>query len=147
MTTAKSKYAIVDFDHLKAEFLEDVVATVEVEEIPPKLILNWDQTGIRIVTSNLDHGPAGCTRVEIGGAGDKRLITVVFCVSLVGDFLPIYQGITVVASQIQVSTRVEYNTLTKAHWSNKTTMIQYNLLYQPCSRVHWKRHSCHDYHG
>ena len=83
VTTAKSKYAIVDFDHLKAEFLEDVVTTVEVEEIPLKLILNWDQTGIRIVTSNLDHGPAGCTRVEIGGAGDKQLITVVFCVSLV----------------------------------------------------------------
>ena len=34
VTTAKSKYAIADFDHVKMEFLEDVVATVEMEEIP-----------------------------------------------------------------------------------------------------------------
>ena len=48
-TTAKSKYAIADFDCVKRE---SVVATVEMEEIPPELILNWDQTGIRIVPSN-----------------------------------------------------------------------------------------------
>ena len=47
-TTAKSKYAIADFDCVKREFLEDVVATVETEKIPLELILNWDQTGIRI---------------------------------------------------------------------------------------------------
>ena len=51
-TTAKSKYAIADFDCVKRQFLEDVVATVEMEEIPQELILNWDQTGIRIVPSN-----------------------------------------------------------------------------------------------
>ena len=48
VTTAKSKYAISDFDCVKREFLEDVVATVEIEEIPPELILNWNQTGIQI---------------------------------------------------------------------------------------------------
>lgn len=48
-TTTKSKYAIADVDCVKREFLEDVVATVEMEEIPLELmILNWDQTGIRI---------------------------------------------------------------------------------------------------
>ena len=51
-TTANSKYAITDYDCVKKEFLEDVVATVEMEEIPPELVLNWDQTGIRIVPSN-----------------------------------------------------------------------------------------------
>ena len=40
-TTAKSKYAVTDSDCVKREFLEDVVATVEMEEIPPKLVLNW----------------------------------------------------------------------------------------------------------
>ena len=33
--TAKSKYAIADFDRVKTEFLDDVVATVEMEETPP----------------------------------------------------------------------------------------------------------------
>ena len=55
MTTTKSKYAIADFDRLKMEFLEDVVATVEMEEIPMELILNWDQTGIRM--SQVTIGP------------------------------------------------------------------------------------------
>ena len=129
VTTAKSKYAITDFDCVKTEFLEDVVATVEMEEIPPELILNWDQTGIRIVPSNnwtMDQ--QGVRRVEIGGAGDKRLITAVFCGSLVGDFLPIqviYQGKTA-----RCHPRFEFPpewdiTHSPKHWSNKTTMIQY----------------------
>ena len=39
---SRNKHAIADFDQLKEEFLEDVIATVEMEEIPPtpKLILN-----------------------------------------------------------------------------------------------------------
>ena len=39
----------------------------------------------------------GTKRVDLIGAGDKRLITAVFCGSLVGDFLPvqvIYAGKT-----------------------------------------------------
>ena len=35
-------------------FLEDVATTVSMEEIPADLILNWDQTGIKIVP--LRHG-------------------------------------------------------------------------------------------
>lgn len=60
------------------------------------MILNWDLTGIRIVLSNnwtMDQQDV--KRVEVGRARDKRLITAVFCGSLVGDFLPvqvIYQG-------------------------------------------------------
>ena len=56
-----------------------MVATVEMEEIPPELVLNWDQTGIRSVPSNnwtMDQ--QGVKRVEVGGAHDKQLITAVF---------------------------------------------------------------------
>ncbi|MCG8622397.1 MAG: hypothetical protein MJE68_10435 [Proteobacteria bacterium] len=85
VTTAKSKYTIADFNRLKTELLEDVVATVEMEEIPLELILNWDQTGIRIVPSNTwTMDQQGVKRVEIGGSGDKRQITAVFCGSIVG---------------------------------------------------------------
>ena len=64
---------------VKREFLEDVVATVEMEEIPLEVILNWDQTGIRIVPSNnwtMDQ--QGVKREEVGGARDKWLITACF---------------------------------------------------------------------
>ena len=45
-TTAKAKYSEADFAKKKREFLDDLVTTVEMDEIPPELILNWDQTGI-----------------------------------------------------------------------------------------------------
>ena len=50
-TAAKNKHVPEDFASLKNSFLADVVATVRVEEILAELILNWDQTGIKIVPS------------------------------------------------------------------------------------------------
>ena len=49
--TSKSKSLAEQFDELKVQFL-DVVTTVVVEEIPPELILNWDQMGLNIVPSS-----------------------------------------------------------------------------------------------
>ena len=34
---------------MKEIFLADIKATVTMEEIPPDLVLNWDQTGVNIV--------------------------------------------------------------------------------------------------
>ena len=97
-TTAKSKHSTDDFAWLKARFLANVVTTVTMEDIPAELILNWDQTGIKIVPSSTwTMDSQGSKRVEVAGVGDKRMITAVFCGSLVGDFLPvqvIYQGKT-----------------------------------------------------
>ena len=60
------------------------------EEIPPQLILNWDQTGIHLVpASSWTMDKRGSKQVEIKGVNDKRQITAVFCGSLTGDFLPI----------------------------------------------------------
>ena len=50
-TTSKSKHAVKNFSQVKKVFLQEVIATVQMEEIPPELILNWDQTGIKIVPS------------------------------------------------------------------------------------------------
>ena len=51
-TTAQSKYAVANFLEVKKTFLDEVFATVEMEEIPPDLILNWDQTGIKFVPAS-----------------------------------------------------------------------------------------------
>ena len=48
-TTAKSKFTPTNFAQLKESFLNHVVVTVKMEEIPMELILNWDQTGIKMV--------------------------------------------------------------------------------------------------
>ena len=45
-TTAKRKFTVENFAAKKKGFLDDLVTTVEMEEIPPELILNWNQTEI-----------------------------------------------------------------------------------------------------
>ena len=94
-TTSKSKHTVQNFAQLKEAFLADVTATVTMKEVPPELILNWDQTGIKFVPWTMAR--QGEKRVELVGIGDKRQITAVFCGSLLGDFLPvqvIYKGKT-----------------------------------------------------
>ena len=89
-TTAKGKHAPVDFAALKKAFLADVVATVTMEEISAELILNWDQTGIKIVPSSAwIMEQKGANRVEMVGVNDKRQITAIFGGALMGDFLPL----------------------------------------------------------
>ena len=97
-TTSKSKITEVGFFESKQPFLSDVRAIVIMEEVPPELVLNWDQTGIKIVpidTWTMELRGFKC--VELIGLQDKRQITAVFCGTLVGDFLPVqlvYKGKT-----------------------------------------------------
>ena len=84
---AKSKHAVAEFESLKEEFLQDVT-TVEMDEIPPGLVLKWDWAGLKIVPSNTwAMEEQGLKRVD--GANDKWQITAVFCDSLVRDFLSV----------------------------------------------------------
>ena len=93
--STKAKVSLPNFDRLKAQFLFDVKAVIE---IPPELVINWDQTGIHYVpVSSWTMVKVGSKRVEIAGIDDKRQITAVFGGSMAGDFLPpqvIYQGRT-----------------------------------------------------
>ena len=95
-TTSVSKFVRTDFDVQKREFLTNVSTTVAMEKIPGELVLNWDQTGIRLVPSTTwTMERRDKHRVEMAGINDKRQITAVFCSSATGDFLPIhliYQG-------------------------------------------------------
>ena len=128
-TTAKSKYTVEKFAEVKESFLNDVNATVDFEEIPPELILNWDQTGIRILPSSAwTMDKQGVKRVEVAGANDKRLITAIYCGSLTGDFLPlqvIYQGKTPRCHpRFQFPSDWDITHAPK-HWSTEETMVQY----------------------
>ena len=87
-----------DFSKVKKEFLQEVVTPVEMENIPPELIVNWNQTGIKIIpTTTWTMEKMGSKRVEIVGTNDKHQITAIFCGTIQGDFLPmqhIYAGKT-----------------------------------------------------
>ena len=44
-----AKLTVANFEAVKEQFIIDVNAVMEMEDIPPQLVFNWDQTGISIV--------------------------------------------------------------------------------------------------
>ena len=128
-TTAKSKFSVENFAAKKKEFLDDLVTTVELEEIPPKLILNWDQIGIRLVpSSSWTMEQRGVKRVEMLGQNDKCQVMAVFCGSLQGDFLlvqVIYKEKTTRCHPHFGFPPGWHVIHSPNHWSTKTTMLQY----------------------
>ena len=54
-TTSKSKSSLVDFAQKTAKFLDAVAVAVIMEEIPGELVLNSDQTGIKLIPSSVQR--------------------------------------------------------------------------------------------
>ena len=128
-TTAKSRHSVENLSELKKSFLEEVCNTVVMEEIPKELIMNWDQTGIKLVpSSSWTMEQQGSNRVEMVGVSDKRQITAIFCGTILGDFLPIqliYKGKT---SRCHPHFQFPPGwdiTHSPKHWSTEETMVQY----------------------
>lgn len=70
--SSTAKMTVDNFEAVKDQFVFDVQAVVEMEEIPPELVFNWNQTGISIVPgSSWTMETKGSKRVEIAGMGDK----------------------------------------------------------------------------
>lgn len=87
--TTKASIPNLDFEAQKAQFLFDIQSICEREDIPNELVINWDHTGIHYVpVSNWTMATEGLKRIEVGGLGDKRQMTVVFAESKAEDFLP-----------------------------------------------------------
>ena len=94
VSNSKSKYTVGNFAQLRRTFLSDFHATVMMEEIPPELVLNWDQTRINLVPcSTWTMDQCGVKRVEMVGASDKRQITAIFCGTILGGFLTYPTGV------------------------------------------------------
>ena len=111
------------------------------EEIPPELIINWDQTGMEIVpSSSWTMNQCGAKRVDMVGLDDKCQITVVLCSTLTGELLPvqlIYAGTTSGCHPKFNFPPGWHITYSKKHWSNEETMIQYveNIILPYVKRV------------
>ena len=128
-TTSKSKHTVENFRELKEAFLDDVTTVVTMEEIRLELILNWDQTGIKLVpSSSWTMEKCGEKRVEMVGINDKRQITAIFCGTALGDFLPIqliYKGTSTRCYPRFQFPRDWHITHSPNHWSTEETMLQY----------------------
>ena len=85
--TSKPKYSHSDFLKARREFLEDIYAAVTMEDIVSEVVLNWDQTGIKLVpTSIWTMKKQGKKCVELIDVSDKHRITAVFCIIVLDDF-------------------------------------------------------------
>ena len=127
--SSKAKVDVEKFEALKQGFLLDIKNIVSLEEIPPDLIINWDQTGINYVpVGSWTMEKEGARRVELVGKDDKRQLTAVFAGSMTGEFLPpqlIYQGKTHWCIP-KVEFPDDWDVMFSAnHWSNEGTMIDY----------------------
>ena len=82
----------------EARFLSELMEAVELHEVPPDLIFNWDQTWILLVPSaQFTMDKTGRKRVPNAGHNDKRQITALMCGARTGEMLPIqlvYKGTT-----------------------------------------------------
>jgi len=74
----KAKVTVENFEELKVRFFLDVENIIEMEEVPPAMMLNWDHTAVNYVPmSSWTMEREGTKRVEIVAKDDKRQITAV----------------------------------------------------------------------
>lgn len=124
---SNSKVLPDDFAQLKEQFLIDVRPVVVMEEIPADLVINWDQTAMKIVPScSWTMEKRGNKHVEIAGIDDKRQVTAVFECSHNTDDIRRYNS-KVLSKNIAFPADW-HSTCTANHWSNEDTMLDYVKL-------------------
>ena len=102
---------------------------VKVHKIPPELVINWDQVGVKLIPSqNWTMEQQGSSRVEIAGINDKRQITLTLASSMSGELLPLqllYQGKTN-RCHPQYSYPSGFDVWhTPNHWANEETTMRF----------------------
>ena len=125
----KAKITVDNYAELKCNFLSDIQAVVDMEEVPPCLIINWDHTALKYVpVGSWTMAEEGSKKVPLAGVDDKRQITAVCGATLEGQFLPpqiIYQGKTE-ACLPRIRFPSDWHvTYTPNHWANELTTLDY----------------------
>ena len=129
------------FESLKDGFLKQVARMVQLRNIPDCLIINLDQTGVKLIpVGDWTMAPEGSNRVEVIGLNDKRQITATFAACLDGTFLPmqvLYQGKTD-RSHSKYQFPVGFNIFhSPNHWANEETCIHFfeNIIFPYIKKV------------
>ena len=75
---------------MKHTYLNQVSGMINAHNIPPNVIINWDQAGVKLVPSqNWTKEEKGSTRLEIAHFNDKHQITLTLAGSLSEELLPL----------------------------------------------------------
>ena len=138
--STKAKVDVKNFEEIKKGFLLDVRNVMEMDEIPPDLVINFDQIAVHYVpVDNWTMAKEGSKRVEIIGKDDKRQITAVLGGTMSGDFLPVqlvYKGTTkrcLPSFKFPNDWDLNYSC---NHWCNEKTMLDYvhKILFPYCAK-------------
>ena len=87
--TNSAKLPPSDFEKVKSDFLERVKKAVLENQIVPQMVINWDQTAVRLVPySDWTMEEQGSNKISIKGLNDKREITALLSITLSGNILP-----------------------------------------------------------
>ena len=130
-----------DFEALKTDYLEKITTCVHEYDVPEELVINFDQTGLKIVpVSEWTLEVKGSKDCSIVALEDKREITAVIGITLSGVFLPlqlVYKGTT---DRCHPHFRFPSDwdvTHSENHWSTSETMVEYakNVLIPYCNNA------------
>ena len=130
-STTKATLGMSDaqFEGVKARYLKQISKMVVLREIPESLIINLDQTGIKLVPNgDWTMAQQGSRRIEVVGIGEKRQITATFAAAMDGTFLPmqvLYQGKTTRCHPKYAFPDGFDIFHTPNHWANEETCIRF----------------------
>lgn len=133
--TLKCKLTLTDeaFEKAKKSYLKKIKRSVKDGKIPPELVINMDQTGIKVIpASEWTQEERGSARVEVAGIGDKRQITVTLAGTLSGRLLPfqvLYEGKTARCHPVTAFPEGCDIWHTPNHWANSETCIRHSIHY------------------
>lgn len=128
-TTGKLPLPAEFIDEQRRRFVTAISHSKDLHKISDRLIINWDQTPLKLVPSgNWTMEKTGTSKVSINGLSDKRNITSVITVDASGEMLPmqlIYSGKTVRSVPKYTFPDGFHVTQNENHWSTEHTMLEY----------------------
>jgi len=149
-TTAASKLP-ADWEAQGVLMAKRIAATMEMHDVHPSLVINLDQTGVKLVPSSAwTYEKRNSSSVAVIGADDKRQITACLASALSGDLLPlqlIFQGKTERSLPEKTAASIAslcHLTFSENHWSSQTTMRQYiSEIVMPYAETCIRKHRLH----
>ena len=118
-----------NFEEISTEYKQRIGKLITDNNIPAELVINWDQTGIKLVpVSNWTMEKTGNKQITISGLGDKREMTGLLSITLSGELLPpqvLYGGLTD-GCHPKFNFPEEWDIFhTENHWSNSSSMLRF----------------------
>ena len=149
-TTAASKLP-VDWETQGVLMAKRIAAHMEMHSVHPSLVINLDQTGVKLVPSSTwTYEKCNSSSVAVVGAEDKRQITACIASSLTGELLPlqlIFEGKTERSLPERTAASIAslcHLTFSDNHWSSQKTMQQYvSEIIMPYAEACIRKHRLH----